>query len=571
MNNYYIHYLFESEQPAAKDIKRIKDIITKSAGDNEKTRKLAMNMANKIKDVGKMERRYNAAVQLLGDKHPVTREFEQGLISLGGTVENQASMDQSMPVQPEDDEDNFQVDVQAPESTLPEEPESSQDDNFYTELEDTDEYEKLNNYLEELYNIDIDSIEDIKEVLKKLEILNNYRDYNTFSKVQTLFNDFFTNINTSQLINSIIPKSNWEVNSIVCMPADLENIHKYPFKWHIYLPNNNYIKNYSDKLPKGEGKSISYVDLNLPESGWKQKESQGGYSVDPLRDYKEGLTYSLVLRNNYINEKELTATSKLSRIPAIFFQVEINDSDLNKKLKFEFILNPLNFGFITLRSTYSSSKIFSAENFLYTIADKSSYLGTDVNGIKIYKDDINNHFKVQTKDLYLKYLIPLKAGICKYFKNNDYRKILKLFEYIDSGKVISNEIFERCTYKIYDILKRKFPDFPNYVPVKGYPGWRIRTDKTNTKYLAITPYVYYTERLPKRYLSSSTLYQRGHRGGYSVQGLNPAYKEIHDFGLNQTMANKELLKRIKNSIKLKNFKTCIQGDNYVCIPWSIFE
>lgn len=74
-----IPYLNESYLPDIKDLKRIKDMISKANGDTSKEISLATKMCNSIKDVDKMGRRYQAAVQIAGIGHPITNVFAQGV------------------------------------------------------------------------------------------------------------------------------------------------------------------------------------------------------------------------------------------------------------------------------------------------------------------------------------------------------------------------------------------------------------------------------------------------------------------------------------------------------------
>lgn len=70
--------LFEASSinPETKDLTMINNIVSKSGGDVAKAAKLAQQMAKAIKDPAKMARRYQAAVQILGEDHPVTKAFE---------------------------------------------------------------------------------------------------------------------------------------------------------------------------------------------------------------------------------------------------------------------------------------------------------------------------------------------------------------------------------------------------------------------------------------------------------------------------------------------------------------
>ena len=71
--------LFEYAEPEPKDVMRINDIVRKANGVETKEIMLATNMAKSIKDSSKMERRYYAAVEVLGTEHPVTEAFRSGL------------------------------------------------------------------------------------------------------------------------------------------------------------------------------------------------------------------------------------------------------------------------------------------------------------------------------------------------------------------------------------------------------------------------------------------------------------------------------------------------------------
>ena len=75
--------------PETKDIKRINDIIAKAPNDIPKQVILAANMCKAIKDADKMERRYTAAVDVLGADSPVTNVFKQGCIAMGLSVDGE--------------------------------------------------------------------------------------------------------------------------------------------------------------------------------------------------------------------------------------------------------------------------------------------------------------------------------------------------------------------------------------------------------------------------------------------------------------------------------------------------
>lgn len=62
-----------------KDIDRIIGILSKSGGDMVKATKLAAQMSKLITDQSKANRRYEAALSILGKDHPVTKIFLDGL------------------------------------------------------------------------------------------------------------------------------------------------------------------------------------------------------------------------------------------------------------------------------------------------------------------------------------------------------------------------------------------------------------------------------------------------------------------------------------------------------------
>ena len=89
----------------AKDTQRIEGIIAKSNGSISKAAKLAVTMANKIKDSSKAEGRYMAAYDKLGEIHPVTSVFKQRFMELTGqsvtnvtplTLENDTTEDNTI-------------------------------------------------------------------------------------------------------------------------------------------------------------------------------------------------------------------------------------------------------------------------------------------------------------------------------------------------------------------------------------------------------------------------------------------------------------------------------------------
>ena len=86
-----------STTPDAKDIKRIEDIVAKSSNNIQTQKKLAVKMMNTIKDVNKMQRRYNAAKELLGPLHIITKTFAEGCKNLGIELNNDTTNDDLLP------------------------------------------------------------------------------------------------------------------------------------------------------------------------------------------------------------------------------------------------------------------------------------------------------------------------------------------------------------------------------------------------------------------------------------------------------------------------------------------
>lgn len=72
---------------AAKDEMRINDIIAKAKGDKNKEKQLAINMADKITGIEKIEARYNAAVDILGIDSDIAQIFAKKAKELGSKIE----------------------------------------------------------------------------------------------------------------------------------------------------------------------------------------------------------------------------------------------------------------------------------------------------------------------------------------------------------------------------------------------------------------------------------------------------------------------------------------------------
>lgn len=86
---YVLDYV--NEMATAKDLKRINDIVAKSAGSEAKQIALATKMANAIKDRQKSLQRYEAALEILGADHPVTVIFAEKAQSLGNNIDAAAA------------------------------------------------------------------------------------------------------------------------------------------------------------------------------------------------------------------------------------------------------------------------------------------------------------------------------------------------------------------------------------------------------------------------------------------------------------------------------------------------
>lgn len=78
---------FVNEAATSKDIMRINDIVKKSDGNESKAVQLATTMATLIKNKQKAIQRYEAALEILGEDHPVTEVFANKAISLGHNIE----------------------------------------------------------------------------------------------------------------------------------------------------------------------------------------------------------------------------------------------------------------------------------------------------------------------------------------------------------------------------------------------------------------------------------------------------------------------------------------------------
>ena len=564
MNNYYTKFLFESETPEPKDIKRIKDIITKSAGDMGKAQKLAANMVAKIKDLSKMERRYEAAVQELGETHPVTKEFEDGVISMGGSISR--TLPQTTTVSPvstdsvDNEPEEFSTEVESlPVQDQPEVADKSEDpDNFYIESDEDDlpEYDKLNNYLEDLYNTNIETVDDIKGILKQLDIIHKYADpVEGYKNIYNKFTEFFQNLDQEDLLNSIQSVSGIKLKNCACIIANQENLHAYPFDKHISFPKCT--REYSLPSPRDFLK-VSWAEINLPQTGTDKILDRKTRSDSKYSAYIENLNFRCDLYK-FTNENAENYENRIQSIPLIFCQ--FITAERTPKL-IEFLLNPLNFQFYPIHCEYSGIRKNSMENasmFLYTPLKDTNYLGKDSNNIEIYKADLNNYYNIKTNiiNLYKSYLLPLQKGIIKYFKNNNYKDIIKIFEYLNMGEVLLYHTLKNCKQKIYEYLTSKFPDFPTYIPSIDYPGWQISMNKTDTKYLVITPYIYYTDKKVSKY-----------KTGY---GTNPKWKPIFNFGLPKEQAFNKLEKSIRKVLKTKKFNLCKLEGFYIYIPWDLFD
>ncbi len=68
---------------AQKDLDRIQGILDRAKGDASKEQVLAFNMAKSIKDTTKLLDRYNAAVEICGENHPITIEFSKKAVTMG--------------------------------------------------------------------------------------------------------------------------------------------------------------------------------------------------------------------------------------------------------------------------------------------------------------------------------------------------------------------------------------------------------------------------------------------------------------------------------------------------------
>lgn len=560
MNNYYIYSLFESLDPQPKDIKRIQDIITKSGGDMEKARKLASTMAGKIKDADKMERRFTAAVQELGEDHPVTEEFKKACFAMGiDTGSSLSHIDDKSDTDNPDDQNNFSTDLNTSNlkdiNQLKDDDQDNDENDFSTDIiveEEVSKYEQLQDSLEKLYNLgDIKNIDEVKSILNVLNRLNIYDSAEEGDNIVNLYNEIIHNIKISDVSKFI--SNSISIKEIHCIPATYESWASYPFKWNIAAPYRLY--GLDSNTMYREKRYVPYLENNLPFSN---------NSIDPARRAdSENISFSATLPN---------IKTSGNKIYPILIQAEIYSNLKKKTGKFEFLINPINFNLIKLHSDWVSLNyqgFLGKFKFLFSFADTPiSTPGS--NGAKLYpladeymwgrdSENINDN----AKDIYNNYILPLHKGIVKLFRSTDnYKEFQEIFEYITMSRLIIGSVISDCENVLYNKLKSTYPDFPANVPNMGYPGWEIDvTGNDLNSFIVLKPKLYYTRNKVKKWVQNNR----------RSMILNPSWDELYDYSTNQTKAFNILSSGIKKALGAKLFKKCISSKNLhtIKIPWEI--
>lgn len=554
MNNYYIHSLFESLVPQPKDIKRIQDIITKSGGDMDKARSLASTMAGKIKDADKMERRFNAAVQELGDSHPVTEEFRKACFAMGIDTGVVPEEDNAEIADTTAQDDSFSTDINAPipeENIESDEPEEDPD-NFSIDMdveEEISKYEKMHNTLENLYNLsNIQSNEDIKQILNILDDLNNFNDSEEEgNNIVNLYNEIIHNLKITE-ISKFLP-ANITVKEIHCIPASYKSWAAYPFKWNIAAPY---------RLRDDYDRYIPYMENNLPS-----KNNNGNWVS--LSSDSEGISL--------LSRMPILKTSDDIIFP-LLIQAEIYSNTIKKTGKFEFLINPINFNLVKLHSDwYSSNDFIGKYKFLWSF-DRTPMSQTGSNGAKLYK--LSNEYKYSSKkdgisgnakEVYNAYILPLHKAIIKLFRNTDnYKEFQQIWEYKTMTNVMINSIISDCEKALYNNIKQIYPEFPSNNPSLGYAGWKIDKESIMNSSVVIAPKLYYTANKVKKHVQDR-------RGYYIGTRINSYWDELFDYSTNKTKALAGLAANIKKALGAKLFKKCIVSKDLgtIKIPWEILE
>lgn len=555
MNNYYIYSLFESLVPQPKDIKRIQDIITKSGGDMDKARSLASTMADKIKDANKMERRFNAAVQELGDNHPVTEEFRKACFAMGidtGDIPEE-DIDTMVP------NDSFSTDIDTsvePENNKVELEEPEEDpDNFSIDIDiekEVSKYERLQKSLETLYNTSaIQNIDEVKNILSILNDLNNFNNsIEEGDNIVNLYNEIIHNLKISE-ISKFLPGT-ITVKEIHCIPASYKSWAAYPFKWNIATPYrlmSNYEKRY-----------VPYMENNLPS-----KDTYGNWKS--LSSDSEGISL-------LSSSRMPTFKTSDDIIFPLLIQAEIYSKIKKKTGKFEFLINPIDFNLVKLHSDWSGFDNFIGKyRFLFSF-DRSPMSKKGINGADLYKvsdeylwtkskEGVSNN----AKEIYKAYILPLHKAIIQLFRSIDnYKEFQQIFEYKAMVNLEIRSIISNCENALYNEIKQIYPEFPSNNPSIEYSGWKIDTESIMNSSVIIAPKLYYTANKVKKYVQDR-------RGPWSGTRLNGSWDELFDYSTNKTKAFARLSADIKKALGSKLFKKCTINKSLgtIEIPYDILK
>ena len=432
--NFYTHILFESTTPEPKDIKRILDIIKKSNGDDVKAAKLAETMANKIKDMDKLERRYNAAVKELGANHPVALEFKR-IMDLNNI--NPASTPSITTTATPASTSNTQTDI---DSTVADDTEFNTDisdlvpetnDNSVNVIENNDiSIQDAHQLYAEVCEKEINSLDDILDIIKDIELLYKVSNINTPELVEKKKN-IINSIDFKYEFNKLFTKYQFSGLSGVTV----NDIAVYPS--HEWKPEL-----------KWRASSDHCLEVTLGDYAYTDKKRETYNYLYARVKYK-------YLRHEYIAEFNIAAGGSAS---------------FTSYLK---IIN-LSYAQNTSRSCY--------------VTDTKKY------PIILNKSDDFEWHNV-TPETHLRIINNLKLSIFKILLNNGWNEILSRESLREKMKISLNSIMQECLDTMEKIFKSKYSIFPDWRPTGKDPGWKINVQKTSLQYgIALEPLLYYTNR-----------------------------------------------------------------------------
>lgn len=433
--NFYTHILFESTTPEPKDIKRILDIIKKSNGDDVKAAKLAETMANKIKDMDKLERRYNAAVKELGANHPVTLEFKR-IMDLNNI--NPASIPSTTTTATSTSTSNTQTDI---DSTISDDTEFNTDisdlvpetnDNSVNVIENNDiSIQDAHQLYAEVCEKEINSLDDILDIIKDIELLYKASNINTPELVEKKKN-IISSIDFKYEFNKLFTKyqfsglSGVTVNDIAVYPSH---------KWEPEL--------------KWRGDSDQCLSIPLGDSAYTDKKRETYNYLYARVKYK-------YLRHEYIAEFNIASEGSSS---------------------FTSYLKIINLSYPIGRT------------------NKSCYVTDDTKYPIILNRTYSSEWHNSDPETHLKIINNLKLSIFKILLNNGWNEILSRESLREKMKISLNSIMQECLDTMEKIFKSKYSIFPDWRPTGKDPGWKINVKKTSLQYgIALEPLLYYTNR-----------------------------------------------------------------------------